>query len=164
MNNDAPQVTKLVTFRLGDGLFAAEVGSVERVLRYATPNTVPDAPAWVAGVIEHRGKVIPIVDMRRRIELEGTAPTPSTRTLVLTTAGGWVGAVVDAVLEVVSVPVASVTAPPAMFRGLDGQFLRGIVKVKDKLIVVLDVDRVLASADRISLERALQSAEPLARG
>ncbi|MEO7084287.1 MAG: chemotaxis protein CheW [Gemmatimonadaceae bacterium] len=157
-------VVKLVTFRLGDDLFAADVTAVERVLRYAVPNAVPDAPAWVAGVIEHRGKVIPVVDLRRRIELENTAITPTTRILVLSSADGWVGTIVDAVLEVVNVPVTSVTPPPTLFRGLGSEFLRGIAKVKDRLIVILEVDRVLASADRIVLERALQSAESASNG
>jgi purine-binding chemotaxis protein CheW len=152
-------VVKLVTFRLGDDLFAADVSAVERVLRYNAPNPVPDAPAWVAGVIEHGGKVIPVVDMRRRIELPQVAITPTTRTLVLSSADGRVGAIVDAVLEVVNVPASSMTPPPALFRGLRSEFLRGIAKVNDRLIVVLDVDRVLASADRIVLERALQNAE-----
>ncbi len=157
-------VVKLVTFRLGDDLFAADVTAVERVLRYAVPNAVPDAPAWVAGVIEHRGKVIPVVDLRRRIELENTAITATTRILVLSSADGWVGTIVDAVLEVVNVPVTSVTPPPTLFRGLGSEFLRGIAKVKDRLIVILEVDRVLASADRIVLERALQSAESASNG
>jgi purine-binding chemotaxis protein CheW len=157
-------VVKLVTFRLGDDLFAADVAAVERVLRYTAPSAVPDAPAWVAGVLEHRGKVIPIVDMRRRIELARAAVTPTTRILVLSSTAGLVGTIVDAVLEVVTVPTASVAPPPALFRGLGSEFLRGIAKINDRLIVILDVDRVLASADRIVLERALESAESASNG
>ena len=127
--------------------------------RTALRNGVPDAPAWVAGVLEHRAKVIPVVDMRMRIELESAAVTPTTRILVLASADGWVGTIVDAVLEVVNVPTASVSPPPPLFRGLRSEFLRGIAKVNDRLIVILDVERVLSSADRIVLERALQSAE-----
>ena len=157
-------VVKLVTFRLGDDLFAAAVSAVERVLPYRVPNAVPDAPAWVAGVLEHRGKVIPVVDMRRRIELDSVAVTPATRILVLASADGWIGTIVDAVLEVVNVPTTNVSPPPALFRGLRSEFLRGIAKVNDRLIVILDVDRVLASADRIVLERALQSAGSVSNG
>ena len=63
---------KLVIFELGGDLFAADVLAVDRVLRYVTPSAVPDVPAWVEGVIEHRGGVIPVIDLRRR--LGGTLP------------------------------------------------------------------------------------------
>lgn len=151
------EVVKLVTFQLGIDLFAADVFSVDRVLRYAPPSSVPDVPEWIDGVMEHRGSVIPVVDMRRRIELADTSITPSTRVLVFTTADGWVAAIVDAVHEVAVVPAASVTPPPKMFRGLSAEFVRGIAKVRDQLVVVLDVDRVLSSADRIAFETALHA-------
>ena len=155
---------KLVTFRLGQDMFAADIFSVERVLRYVTPAAVPDAPAWVAGVIEHRGKVIPVVDLRRRIELDAATITPTTRILVLNATDGWVGTIVDAVIEVAGVPATSITPPPPLFRGLAAQFVRGIAKVGEQLVVVLDVDRVLSSDDRIVLERAMSGAETLLRG
>jgi purine-binding chemotaxis protein CheW len=161
MKNDA---VKLVTFRLGNDMFAADIFSVERVLRYVTPAAVPDAPTWIAGVIEHRDKVIPVVDLRRRIELDSASITKETRILVLNAAGGLVGTIVDAVTEVATVPSASITPPPPLFRGLAAQFIRGIVKVSERLVVVLDVDRVLTSDDRIVLDRAMGGAETLLRG
>src|SRR5437660_9061133 len=145
-------VVKLVTFQLGGDLFAADVKSVERVLRYEPPAAVPDAPSWVAGVLEHRGKVMPVVDLRRRVELAEASITPETRILVLGTVDGCVGAIVDRVLEVTSVAQANVSPPPALFRGLDARLLRGIAKIGGRLIVVLDVDRLMSSADRIVLE------------
>jgi purine-binding chemotaxis protein CheW len=144
---------KLVVFQLGVDLFAADVLSVERVLRYTPPNAVPDVPRWIEGVLEHRGKVIPVVDMRRRIELADTSVTPETRTLVFVTTHGWVAAVVDAVHEVAVVPADGIAPPPMLFRGLAAEFLKGIAKVRDQLVVVLDVDRVLASGDRIAFEQ-----------
>jgi purine-binding chemotaxis protein CheW len=150
------EVTKLVTFQLGMDLFAADVFAVERVLRYMPPSSVPDVPEWIEGVMDYRDKVIPIVDMRRRIELAEASITPETRILVLTTSGGWVGAIVDTVHEVAVVPTASVAAPPALFRGLSAEFVRGIAKVREQLVVVLDVERVLTSADRIAFEQAVE--------
>ena len=97
MNTD---IVKLVTFQLGLDLFGADVLSVDRVLRYSPPNCVPDVPAWIEGVIEHRGKVVPIVDLRRRVELSDDSITPETRILVLNTATGYVGVIVDMVHEV----------------------------------------------------------------
>jgi purine-binding chemotaxis protein CheW len=155
MTTAKTDVVKLVTFQLGLDIFAADVLSVDRVLRYAPPNAVPDVPAWVLGVIEHRDKVIPVVDLRRRVELSDDSITPETRILVLNTSGGWVGAIVDTVHEVASIPASTVTPPPPLFRGLAAEFIRGMVKVRDQLVVILDVDRVMSSADRIAFDQSV---------
>ena len=157
-------VVKLVTFRVGEDLFAADVFSVERVLRYVTPAAVPDVPAWVDGVMEHRGQIIPVIDMRRRLGLPSVPPTVETRVLVLGTKDGRIAAIVDAVTEVASLPAASMSPPPPLFRGMAAEFIRGIAKVGEQLVVVLEVERVLTSEDRIVLERAMQGAEAAARG
>src|SRR5262249_22613593 len=93
-------VVKLVTFQLGLDLFGADVLSVDRVLRYSPPNAVPDVPSWIQGVVEHRGSVIPVVDLRRRVELSDDSITPETRMLVFKAQDGYVCAVVDMVHEV----------------------------------------------------------------
>lgn len=151
------EVTRLVTFQLGADTFAAEVFAVERVLRHVQPNSVPDVPEWIDGVIEYEGRVIPVVDMRRRIGLPPADLTPETRILVFVTEGGRIGATVDVVYEVAVVAKTAIEPPPPMFRGLAAEFVRGIAKVRDQLVVVLDVDRVLTSADRIAFERAMQA-------
>src|SRR5262249_34294954 len=148
-------VVRFVTFKLGDGVFAADVFSVERVLRYTEPASVPDLPPWVEGVIDYRERVIPVLDLRRRVGLPVVTRGHETRVLVLTTQAGWIGAIVDEVLEVAVVPATSVSPPPPLFRGMAAEFLRGIVKINDALIVILDVDRVLTSVDQIQLEQAM---------
>lgn len=151
-------VVKLVVFRLGDDLFAADIFAVERVLRYALPGVVPDVPPWIVGVLDHAGQVVPIVDMRRRMQLPDREVAAETRILVLNTKAGWVGAIVDAVREVAVVAPKDVSPPPALFRGLAAEFIRGIAKVGTQIVVVLDVDRVLTSNDRIAFERAVTEA------
>lgn len=154
--------TKLVTFRLGDDLFAADIFAVERVLRYQLPTSVPDMPAWVEGVVEYQQRVVPVVSLRRRFELEDVPVRPETRILVLNAGGEWIGAVVDAVIEVTGVQEEQMSPPPALFRGLAGQYLKGIVRSGEKLVIVLDVGKLLAETGRLVLERA--AAELPARG
>jgi len=151
-------VVRLVTFRLADGWFAADILCVERVIRYAPPGGVPDVPAWIEGVLDYRGRPIPVVDLRRRIELPAARRGPETRILVLDTSAGWVGAIVDRVLEIAVVPASSVTPPPELFRGFRAEFVRGIARVGEQLAVVLDVDRVLTSTERIAFDEALAEA------
>ena len=149
---------KLVIFELGGDLFAADVLAVDRVLRYVAPSAVPDVPSWVEGVIEHRGAVIPVIDLRRRVGAAEAVIGAGTRTVVLNTSAGYVAGIVDSVREVAVVPTGAVTAPPPLFRGMSTEAIRGIAKVGERLVVVLDVERVMATADRVLAERAATAA------
>ena len=154
-----PASAKLVIFRLGDDLFAAAVQSVERVLRYQRARPLPDVPPWVDGVVEYRSSIIPQLDLRRRFELREATAGAATRVLVLNTGGGWVAAVVDAVLEVAGYDESQLSPPPTLFRGLAGEYLRGLVRRHERLTVVLDVERLLSSTGQLELREAL--AEPV---
>jgi purine-binding chemotaxis protein CheW len=153
---------KLVTFRLGEDYFAADVHAVERVLRYAVPTAVPDMPAYIEGVMDYLGRVVPVVNLRRRFELPAIEPGAEMRTLILNVSGEWIGAVVDAVTEVAPFSAADVSAPPRLFRGLAGTYLKGIVRRDNRLVMFLDVEQLLASTDRIALQDA--GVEALANG
>jgi purine-binding chemotaxis protein CheW len=155
-----PQIVKIVWFRLGADYFAADIFSVERVLRYQTPTAVPNVPEWIEGVIEYQGRVVPVVSLRRRFQLPSVAATPETRVLILKSGDDWVGAVVDAVLEVASFDQALLSPPPPLFRGLAGEYLRGIVRLEDRLLIYLDVERILSSDERLTLERVAEAALP----
>jgi purine-binding chemotaxis protein CheW len=148
------ETDKLVTFRLGDDLFAADIYSVERVLRYTAPTAVPDMPAYIEGVIDYQGRVVPLVNLRLRFELPAAAAVGETRILVLNVSGEWIGIVVDGVTEVAPFDRATLSDPPPLFRGLAGAYLKGIIRRGEKLVIFLDVDRLLSSSDRIALQRA----------
>ena len=156
------EADKLVTFRLGDDHFAADIFSVERVLRYTAPTSVPDMPAYIEGVMDYQGRVVPIVNLRRRFEMPAMDVRNETRTLVLNVAGEWIGVVVDAVTEVASFSRADVAPPPTLFRGLAGEYLKGILRRGERLVIFLDVDKLLSSNERIALQSA--GAEALANG
>src|SRR5687768_3413629 len=158
----APRGNQIVTFRLGDDLFAADINDVERVLRYAEPTPVPNVPAWVQGVIEYRSRVVPVIDLRVRFELPASAPNGATRIMVLASEGEWIAAVVDAVLEVVPIGAVPLAPPPPLFKGMAADFLRGILRRKERLIIVLDVTRLLATKDRLAFDRAVLTTVPLA--
>lgn len=140
-----------VTFRVGEEIFAADIFSVERVLGYVAPTPVPELPDWALGVIEYRERVVPVVDLRRRFGLPAAAHEPRTRILILAVDDAWIGARVDAVLEVASFAPDQVTAPPPLFHGLAGHYLRGIVRRGDRLLIFLDVARLLTATERLAL-------------
>jgi purine-binding chemotaxis protein CheW len=149
---------KIVTFRLGDDLFAAGVGEVERVLRYERPRPIPNVPDWVEGVMDYQKSLLPVVDLRRRFELEPADPGPDTRVVVLNVGGTQMAIVVDSVLEVGGLDPADVAEPPAFFRGLAGEYLRGLVRRSGQIVILLDVERLLTATERLHLERAAQEA------
>ena len=153
---------QIVTFRLGDDLFAADINDVERVLRSAEPTPVPNVPPWVQGVIEYRSRVVPVIDLRLRFELPEVPTNAATRMMVFASNGEWIAAVVDAVLEVVSMGNATLAPPPPLFDGMAADFLKGILRRGDRLVIVLDVDRLLATRDRLAFDRAALAAVPVA--
>jgi len=160
------EASKLVTFRLGDDLFAADIFAVERVLRYQTPRTLPDVPAWIEGMIEYQQRVIPVVNLRRRFELAEREVAADTRIVVLNSHGEWIGIVVDSVLEVSTVEADMVSPAPAFFRGLAGEYLKGIVRRGEgqRLVIVLDVKQLLSATERIALERGSARGTPIVGG
>ena len=156
------EADKLVTFRLGEDLFAADIFSVERVLRYAAPTSVPDMPPYIEGVMDYQGRVVPLVNLRLRFELPAAPAETETRTLVLNVGGEWIGVVVDAVSEVAPYDKEAVSPPPKLFRGLSAEYLKGIVRRGERLVIFLDVEQLLSSSERIALQEA--GARELAHG
>lgn len=149
----AVEKIQIVTFRLGDDLFAADIYSVERVLRYQEPTPIPNVPAWIEGVIEYQQRVVPVINLRKRFDLAATTVSNETRILVFVSHDEWIAAIVDAVLEVTSLEVSRISPPPTYFRGLAGEYLRGIVRRNERLVLFLDVARLLSTTERLTLEK-----------
>jgi purine-binding chemotaxis protein CheW len=149
MTGVAPQ--QLVTFRLGEDRFAVDIFAVERVLRFTAPAVVPKLPPWMDGVIEHGGRVVPVIDLRSRLGMPRLAPRPEQRIIVLAVGEEWLGVTVDSVHEVMAVAPDEIAPPPPIFRGLDAEYLRGLVRHEGSLIIFLDVTRVLTSTELLEL-------------
>ena len=146
---------QVVTFRVGDDHFAADILTVERVLPYAPPTPVPNVPAWMDGVIEYGSRVVPVIDLRRRFGFDVAGrPAGGGRIIVFAVADEWVGAIVDAVLEVMTLDPAQVAPPPALFRGLRAEYLRGLVRRDGRLTILLEIQRLLTATEQLELRQA----------
>ncbi len=159
----AAERMQLVTFRVGDDRFAADIFAVERVLRFTQPRPIPNVPAWLEGVIDFGGKVVPVIDLRTRFELPAARSRDGARILVVTVGAEWMGAIVDAVDEVATVTVAQLEPPPPAFKGLARAYLKALVRRGrdgEHALVVLDVAQLLTSRERIVLEQAVAGATP----
>lgn len=141
-------VTQVVVFQLGKEMYGADISVVREVGPLQRVTRVPRTPAYVEGVTNLRGRVIPVIDLRRRLGLPVTAATKATRIAVAEIDGGQVGMVVDAVVEVLRVPASVVEPPPPMFSKVERENVLGVAKVDGRLIILLDLARVLAREDR----------------
>ena len=154
----ATTTLQIVTFQLGEDLFAADIFAVERVLRYQEPTSIPNVPNWIEGVIEYQSRVVPVINLRRRFEMDSATPDNLTRILIFNSGGEWIAATVDAVHEVAALETRQLSPPPPLFRGLAGEYLRGVVKRGDRLVIFLDVPRLLSTNERLSLQQATGTA------
>ena len=150
-NGDEQQ---LVVFQLGAELYGVEIARVHEIIRLQAVTRVPHAPAFVEGVINLRGKVIPVVDLRRRFGLPLAEHTRASRIVVVEIGDQVVGIVVDGVSEVLRVNHATIEPPSPVVAGVDSDYLHGIAKLPDRLVILLNLDRVLARDERRALEVA----------
>lgn len=142
---------QLVIFHLAKEYYGVDIAAVESIIKLQEITSIPQAPAFVEGVINLRGAVLPVIDLRKRFGLPQTAPTKDTRIVVVEMSGTTVGMIVDAVNEVLQVPVEDIEPPSPMVTTLDSAFITGIAKVSDRLIILLDLGKVLSIDEHVEL-------------
>lgn len=141
-------ITQLVVFQLGQELYGADISVVREVSPLQRVTRVPRTPKYIEGVTNLRGRVIPVVDLRRRLGLPVSAATKSTRIAVAELEGGQVGMIVDAVLEVLRVPASRIEPPSQLLSKVDAEYVQGVAKMDGRLIILLDLARVLQREER----------------
>ena len=142
---------KYLTFKLGAEEFGLEILKVQEIIKMMDITRVPRTPSFVRGVINLRGKVIPIVDLRLKFDMESREGTEKTCIIVVTVhrrSGAVVmGIIVDEVSEVLDVAGASIEPPPEFGGVVDTSFILGMGKIGDRVVTLMDVDRVLSGED-----------------
>lgn len=148
------KLTTVVVFRMGGEEFGTEISSVVEVLEYRPPVRMPRAPAFLEGVIYLRDAILPVIDLRKRMELTPAEPTAETRYLVALIDEERVALLVDAVVEVVHLRGDQLSDPPQFFRGVAAEYLHGLGRAGDRVVIVLRLARILTSEERIALLRS----------
>ena len=142
---------QLVTFSIGSEEFGVDILKVMEIIRTMEITKVPKAPDFVEGVINLRGSVIPILDLRRRFGLEIKTGDIETRIIVIEASGMTVGFVVDSVSKVLRIPVKTVEPAPPVVAGVESDYISGVGKLGDRLLILLDLDKLLSADDIESL-------------
>lgn len=146
---------QLVVFQLGDETYGVDISTVREIIRMQSITQVPRTPEFVEGVINLRGRVIPVIDLHKRFGLPPVKETAQSRIIVVEVGGVTVGMIVDSVSEVLRLPTASIDPPPPDVSGVDTAYLRGVGKLEDQLIILLDLDKVLHEKEHQELKEHL---------
>lgn len=146
---------QLVTFSIGGEEFGVEILKVQEIVRSMEMTRVPNAPDFVEGVVNLRGRVIPIIDMRKRFGLERKEHDSRTRIIVIDMNGVVTGFVVDSVSEVLRLPRNTIEPPPPVVAGIESEYISGVGKLEDRLLILLDMDSLLSSKEQRLLGQAV---------
>jgi purine-binding chemotaxis protein CheW len=159
-NAENSRAGKYLIFHLGAEEFGTEVLKVREIMGIQDITTVPQVPAYVKGVINLRGKVIPVVDLRLKFGLPPEEYTARTCIVVVRTHQSGedlvIGMIVDGVVEVLTLAASDIEDTPDFGTGVQTPFLRGMAKIKGKVKILLDIDQVLSTAELNGLSALLQ--------
>ena len=145
-------IDQVVSFRLADEEYALHIMVVQEIILLSEITQLPDAPDYVRGLINLRGSVTPIVDLRKRFNLHASDASEESRIVVVNASGRTVGFVVDAVSEVLRITDDQIEPPPTNVAGLKHNYITGIIKMEDKMIILLNIDEVLTQDMTSALE------------
>ena len=140
---------QLVVFQLDDEFYGVDIARVHEIIRLQSVTRVPRTPAFVEGVINLRGKIIPVVDLRKRFGLPSGDKTRASRIVVVEIDDQVVGIIVDGVSEVLRVSEATIEPPSPVVAGVDSEFIHGIAKLPERLVILLDLNRAMAREERL---------------
>ena len=146
---------QLVSFKIENEEFGVGIEEVQEIIRLPEITKVPKAPSFVEGVINLRGNVLPVIDLRKRFDLEATKKTNATRIVVVNVDNKTTGIIVDSVSEVLRLPKNAIEPPPPIVAGIEAKYLRGIGKLDDgkRLIILLNLNEILTVKEKEELAR-----------
>lgn len=134
---------QVVAFKLAQEEYAVEILNVQEIIRILDITRVPRAPFFIEGVINLRGNVIPVIDLRKRLGLSNRTNSENTRIIITKLEEVTVGMVVDSVSEVLRIPTTGIEPPPSIISNVDIEFIDGVGKIDERLIILLNLPKVM---------------------
>lgn len=149
---------QLVGFRIGEETYGVQIGAVREIVRVPEITAVPNAPEMIEGVINLRGKIIPVMDLRKRFGSSAIQSDKKNRILVVELENRLLGLIVSSASEVLKIPPSEIEPPGAVFAEGESSYVTGVGKLKGRLVILLDIARLLRQPEYRKLEEA---AEPV---
>lgn len=143
---------QFLTFHLADELYGLDILKVQEIRGWAEPTTIPHAPHFIRGVMNLRGSIVPILDLRRRFNMEEIAFTKQTVVVVVNVQDRTIGMVVDGVSDVVSLADNDLREAPNFGTSIDASFIQNLAQQDEKMIILLNVDKMLEACELIQLD------------
>lgn len=148
----------LACFKVGEETFAADIMQIREIILCRKVTHIPKAPDFIEGIINLRGKVVPVIDMRKRLGFPAIDPTRAARIIVMKFQDRKrVGIIVDSVVNVIRIKEGEMQAAPKIAKGIESEYLKGIVRDGDELVLVLDMEKVLTSTEKVRLDEIFSS-------
>jgi len=142
---------QIVIFELCNEYFGVDIAAVESIIKMQPITRMPHSPAFVEGLINLRGKVLPVIDLRSRFDLTARAVDKNSRIIVVAVKETEVGMIVDGVSEVLTIAAETIEETPSIATTVDSNFITGIAKIDQRLVILLDLERVLSSGEQAEL-------------
>ena len=146
-------ILQLVTFKLENDEFGVDILRVQEINRMMNITKIPNAPTFTEGVINLRGKIIPIIDLRKKLGFVSRVYDKSTRIIVVELDGIVLGFVVDSVSEVLRIPRDIIEPPPSIIGNVESDFIEGVGKLRDRLLILLELKKIFTLPGRKGIEK-----------
>jgi purine-binding chemotaxis protein CheW len=154
-SSDATQVGReYLSFVLGDAQYCIDILKVQEIRTYETPTRIANTPAFIKGVMNLRGNIVPIIDLRVKFGLAEPRYDTQTVVIVLNVAKRTIGVVVDGVSDVIAIPASDIKPPPELGGALDMQYLQGLATVGGQMLILIDIERLMSSREMSIMDEA----------
>lgn len=147
-NNESSELLQLVSFTIGNEEFGVDILKVQEINRMVDITKMPNSPDYVDGVINLRGRVIPVISLRIRLGIERIENDRDTRIIVVDLSGKTIGFIVDSVSEVLRIPRSITEPPPAITSGINSDYITAVGKLEDRLLILLDLEKILLEEEK----------------
>ncbi len=153
IKNELSELLQLVSFELNGEEFGIDILLVQEIIRMIQITKVPNSPEFIEGVVNLRGRVIPVVDLRCKLGMPRKEHDNSTRIVVVDILGRTTGFIVDAVNEVLRIPASITEAPPTLVSGgINSEFIKSVGKLEDRLLILIDLEKILTHSEKAHLQ------------
>jgi purine-binding chemotaxis protein CheW len=145
------KVNKVVIFKIENEEYAADIMQIERILDYTEPTKIPEAPPFVKGIIKYQERILPIIDLKTRMHLSQKDEGYEPKIIVVKNEDKYIGLIVDMVSEVIDISSESIEETPEIIKCLLNKYVFGIVKLNDRIIILLDTEKIISIEEMIEL-------------
>jgi purine-binding chemotaxis protein CheW len=155
ITQETDEILQLVSFVIENEEFGIDILKVEEIIRLISITKIPNAPDFVEGVVNLRGRVIPVIDLRTRLGHRRKEHDNNTRVIVVNVSGVTLGFIVDSVKEVLRIPKSITEPPPSITTSIDTEYITAVGKLENRLLILLDLEKVLNLKEKEALNEVI---------